>query len=61
MKAISIRQPFAHYIVTGDKKIEYRSWRTNYRGPILIHASLKVAMNQHELEEYCEESGYVQR
>lgn len=39
MKALSIRQPWAWLIVNGYKDIENRSWRTNYRGPVLIHAS----------------------
>lgn len=39
MKAISIQQPWAHYIVTGHKPVENRSWPTRHRGPILIHAS----------------------
>lgn len=39
MKAISIRQPWAWLIVQGYKDVENRTWRTNYRGPILIHAS----------------------
>lgn len=37
MKTISIRQPWAQLIVTGIKDIENRSWRTNFRGRILIH------------------------
>lgn len=36
MKALSIRSDFVKEIVTGRKKIEYRSWPTNYRGPLLI-------------------------
>lgn len=42
MKAISIRQPWAWLIVNGYKDIENRSWRTKYRGQILIHASQGV-------------------
>ena len=38
MKAITILQPFAQLIACGAKKIETRSWATNYRGPIAIHA-----------------------
>ena len=41
MKAISIKQPWASLIVNGYKDIENRSWRTSYRGKILIHASSK--------------------
>jgi hypothetical protein len=38
MKALSIRQPWAYLIITGDKDIENRTWATAYRGPVLIHA-----------------------
>lgn len=37
MKALSIRQPWAWLIVNGHKDIENRNWKTNYRGPVLIH------------------------
>lgn len=36
--SLSIRQPWAWLIVNGYKDIENRSWKTNYRGPVLIHA-----------------------
>lgn len=39
MKAISIIEPYASLILEGKKHIETRSWRTEYRGKILIHAS----------------------
>lgn len=38
-RALSIRQPHAALIAAGRKRIETRSWSTNYRGPILIHAA----------------------
>lgn len=37
-RAISIRQPWAWLIVHGHKPVENRTWRANYRGPVLIHA-----------------------
>lgn len=43
--AISIQQPWARLIVNGVKDVENRTWRRSYRGPILIHASRKVAQN----------------
>jgi len=43
LKALSVRQPWAHLIIHHGKDIENRSWRTSYRGPILIHASLNPA------------------
>lgn len=39
MKVISLLQPWASLIALGEKKIETRSWKTDYRGPLLIHAS----------------------
>ena len=39
MKAISIRNPFAHFILCGEKDIECRTWQTDYRGDILICSS----------------------
>lgn len=39
MKAITIWQPWAQLIAIGAKKYETRSWATNYRGPIAIHAA----------------------
>ena len=41
MKALSIIQPWASLIAVGIKDIETRTWRTNYRGEFLIHASAK--------------------
>lgn len=40
MKVLSIKEPFASLVALGIKKIETRSWKTNYRGEIYIHASL---------------------
>ena len=41
VKTLSIRQPYASLVCRGIKKIENRSWNTNYRGKLLIHASGK--------------------
>lgn len=38
--ALSIRQPWAWAILNG-KSVENRTWKTNFRGPFLIHASKK--------------------
>ncbi len=42
MKVLSIRQPFASLIAEGFKEYEFRSWKTLYRGDILIHAGKGV-------------------
>ena len=38
MKVLTLKQPWATLIAEGIKKYEFRSWKTNYRGKILIHA-----------------------
>ena len=42
MKVLTIRQPWATLIMQGDKRFEFRSWQTNYRGELLIHAGKGV-------------------
>lgn len=42
MKALSVWQPHAILLATGARIIETRSWPTNYRGEILIHAAKKM-------------------
>ncbi|MDQ6756834.1 MAG: ASCH domain-containing protein [Bacteroidota bacterium] len=39
MKALSLLQPWASLVVMGVKNIETRSWQTQHRGNLLIHAS----------------------
>lgn len=38
MKCLTVQQPWAWAIVAGRKRVENRTWRTDYRGPLLIHA-----------------------
>jgi hypothetical protein len=38
MKALTLYQPWATLVAIGAKRIETRSWSTNYRGPLAIHA-----------------------
>lgn len=38
MKALTICQPYAHLVLTGEKPVENRTWRSSYVGPLLIHA-----------------------
>jgi len=42
MKALTIKQPWAQLIIEGYKKYEFRSWKTKYRGKILIHAGMSL-------------------
>ena len=39
MKAITVKQPWASLICGGVKDVENRTWKTNYRGRILVHAA----------------------
>lgn len=42
LKVLSLIQPWATLIALGEKKIETRSWKTNYRGELYIHAGKKL-------------------
>lgn len=42
MKALSVRPPWAWAIAHARKRVENRSRRTTYRGPIAIHASKRL-------------------
>lgn len=48
MKTLAIRQPWASLIAEGLKTIEVRTWRTHYRGPLLIVASGKPLPLRHD-------------
>ena len=51
MKVITIKQPWASLIAEGIKEYEFRTWKTKYRGEILIHAGKgvdKKAMKEFE-------------
>ncbi len=39
MRTITLTQPWASLVAIGAKQIESRSWYTNYRGPLAIHAA----------------------
>jgi activating signal cointegrator 1 len=39
VKVLTLTQPWASLVANGSKSIETRSWRTPYRGPLLIHAA----------------------
>lgn len=55
MKAITLTPPRGTLITLGQKKIETRSWRTDYRGPLAIHqgSNLKPIGGRRGLEEIC--------
>ena len=39
MKALTLTQPWASLVILGVKRVETRSWRTSYEGPLAIHAA----------------------
>lgn len=53
MKAITISQPYASLIASGAKWIENRTWPTNYRGALAIHAGKGLQyLDRDELTNY---------
>lgn len=57
MKVLTIKQPWATLIIQENKKFEFRSWQTHYRGELLIHAGKSIdkeAMKR--LEKYLPEN-----
>lgn len=45
MKALSIRQPWAHAILHLGKRVENRDWAgCSYRGPVLLHAAKSLVL-----------------
>ena len=52
MKVLTIKQPYASLIIEGYKKYEFRSWKTKYRGELLIHAGLGVDKEAMKRFEY---------
>lgn len=41
MKTLSVQNPWAYWIMNYGKTVENRTWKTKYRGRILIHASMR--------------------
>ena len=42
MKVLTIKQPYASLIAAGLKEYEFRTWKTKFRGELLIHAGKGV-------------------
>lgn len=58
MKVLSLTEPYATLIQEKKKYIETRSWKTNYRGELYIHASAtkisKLDLKNQELMQLVE-------
>jgi hypothetical protein len=46
MKALTLHPPWAWAIAHAGKNVENRTWATNYRGPLAIHAGLSTASDR---------------
>lgn len=46
-RLLTLRQPWAWLVVFGGKDVENRSWTTDYRGPILIHAGKEMTRREY--------------
>lgn len=49
LKALSLTQPYASLVMLGAKKIETRSWATQYRGLLAIHAAKRFPPHERRL------------
>lgn len=52
MKAISLWQPWATLMAIGAKNWETRSWDTQHRGPLLIHAAKRWTRVQRDFANH---------
>ena len=50
MRVLTLKQPWATLVAEGIKKYEFRSWKINYRGKVLIHAG--VGIDKEEMERF---------
>ncbi len=50
LKVLTLRQPWATLVAEGIKKYEFRSWKTKYRGKVLIHAG--TGIDKEDMKKY---------
>jgi len=56
VKALSLRQPWAHAVVHLGKTIENRYWNTHLRGAFLIHAAKGMTVDEYlDAVLFCDE------
>ena len=58
MKVLTIKQPYASMIVNNYKKYEFRSWKTKYRGKLLIHAGASKEKEDIHFFDYLDIDNY---
>ncbi len=54
MKALSLTRPWCWIIEHLGKRIENRTWNTDYRGPVLLHSSKTMRM-----QDWCSAQEFV--
>jgi hypothetical protein len=64
IRILSIRAPWWFYILHRGKRIENRDWHTDFRGPILIHASSwfdadEIMLDSRAARDMQDEAGFV--
>ena len=53
MKVLTIKNPWAMLILIGLKDVENRSWKTDYRGKLLIHSSKQSSSKKmNEIQDF---------
>lgn len=60
--ALSVKQPWAYLVTTGQKTIELRTWATNFRGLLVIHASRTIdepALRYFDLQDSALTTGHL--
>lgn len=60
MRALTILQPWASLIMSGEKRVENRTWSTKYRGRFYVHAGKsREALVTHQVDgvEFCRHTG----
>ena len=50
MRALTLTQPWATLVAIGAKRIETRSWRTNHKGLLAIHAARSLPKNWRQFQ-----------
>ena len=50
LKVLTLRQPWATLVSEGIKRYEFRSWKTKYRGKVLIHAG--TGIDKEDMKKY---------
>jgi len=58
MKVLSLQEPWASLIKENIKHIETRSWKTNYRGELFIHASKRI-LTKNDFFKYSKQLGLL--